>query len=136
MSERLFDLAPIAGLGDEWYTPEGLKKFFHLWDDPCLPGRDDGLERDWYDPCYVNPPYSDPLPWVQKAIHEARQGTRIVMLLRHDSSTRWWQLLHESGAFFFACIGRLHYGDTGKPANFPSVLVFIPASLPRQDDPR
>ena len=112
-------------MSDEWYTPADLLAFFKGWDDPALPGRTDGLTRAWNDPTYCNPPYSNPKPWVEKAIAEAQQGKRVAMLLRHDSSTEWWRLLHEAGAYFLAVIGRLHFSGGG-PANFASVLVLIP----------
>jgi len=114
---------------DEWKTPKGFLSFFEEWDDPCLPGRTDGLTRDWMDRTYCNPPYSNPLPWVKKAITESGKGKRIVMLLRHDSSTEWWRLLHENGAYFLAVIGRLHFDDAEGPANFASVLVMIPPCI-------
>ena len=109
---------------DEWMTPKALYRFFDGWDDPCLPDRLDGLMRPWGDPTFCNPPYSNPLPWVQKAIHEAGEGHRVVMLLKHDSSTEWWRLLHQAGAIFCPIIGRLHFSESG-PAAFPSVLVFL-----------
>lgn len=111
---------------DEWMTPDGLYSFFAGWDDPALPGKTDGLDREWGNPTYCNPPYSNPLPWVKKAIAESRKGKRVAMLLRHDSSTEWWRLLHEEGAYFMAVIGRLHFSGGG-PANFASVLVLLPA---------
>lgn len=109
---------------DEWRTPEDLYAFFADWDDPALPGRTDGLMREWGDPTYCNPPYSNPLPWVRKAISEARAGKRVLMLLNHDSSTEWWRELHEAGGTFCAIIGRLHFSGGG-PARSPSVLVFL-----------
>jgi hypothetical protein len=119
---------------DEWTTPIDLMCFFAEWDDPALPGRTDGLERDWGDPTYCNPPYSNPLPWVKKAITEARKGKRVAMLLRHDSSTEWWRLLHEEGAYFLPVIGRPHFSGSG-PANFASVLVLIPPSQSKEVKP-
>lgn len=113
-------------MSDEWMTPTGLMQFFREYDDPALPGKSDGLVREWKDPTYCNPPYSNPKPWVEKAIAESRKGKRIIMLLRHDSSTEWWRLLHEAGAYFMAVIGRLHFSEKAA-ANFPSVLVFIPS---------
>ena len=113
---------------DEWKTPADLLSFFRGWADPALPGRTDGLKREWGDPTYCNPPYSNPKPWVEKAIAESRKGKRVVMLLRHDSSTEWWRRLHEADAYFFACIGRLHFSGKG-PANFASVLVLLPGKV-------
>jgi len=109
---------------DEWFTPRTMLAFFEGWDDPCQPGKQDGLLRPWGDRTYVNPPYSRPLPWIQKAIIEAQQGKRVVMLLRHDSSTEWWRMLHEAGAHFFAYIGRMRFSESGH-APFPSVLVML-----------
>ena len=110
---------------DEWKTPQHLMAYFREWDDPCLPGKTDGLEREWQDPTYCNPPYSNPRPWVEKAIATAAKGRRVVMLLKHDSSTEWWRLLHEAGAMFCPIIGRLKFSESTTPANFPSVLVFM-----------
>lgn len=124
----------MSRVSDEWYTPASFLSFFAGWDDPALPGKDDGLIREWGDPTYCNPPYSDPLPWVKKAILEAGKGKRVVLLLRHDSSTEWWRLLHERSAFFLAVIGRLHFSGGGR-ANFASVLVLLPAVLAAQEKP-
>ena len=49
-------------MNDEWKTPEDFLAFFKGWDDPALPGRTDGLVREWGDPTYCNPPYSNPKP--------------------------------------------------------------------------
>ena len=117
-------------MSDEWYTPKELMQFFEGWDDPATPNRTDGLTRKWTDPTYVNPPYSNPLPWVEKAIEASRGGCRIAMLLKHDSSTKWWRLLHENGAYFFPLIGRLGFSENRQKANFPSVLVFLPRRHP------
>jgi len=111
---------------DEWKTPHELYRFFSHWDDPCLPGKTDGLQREWGPRVYVNPPYSNPLPWIRKAIDEAEDGKLIVLLLKHDSSTEWWRLLHQAGAVFCPVMGRLHFSEGG-PAPFPSVLVFLGA---------
>ena len=112
---------------DEWKTPSNLMNIFKDYDDPCLPDRNDGLTREWGDPTYCNPPYSNPKPWVEKAIAESIKGRRVIMLLKHDSSTEWWRLLHEAGAIFCPIIGRLNYSD-GKSAMFPSVLVLLPSA--------
>lgn len=116
--------------GDSWATDPWLYRIFDGWFDPCPLDPDfkiDGLELDWssYDKVFVNPPYSNPLPWVRKAISSRREGQVIVMLLRHDSSTQWWRELHEAGARFLAIIGRLQYGDGTGYSSSPSVLVVL-----------
>lgn len=115
----------MSKTSDDWMTPEALMAFFSDWDDPCPLRGTDGLVRDWGPRSFVNPPYSNPGPWVDKAIAEVARGKRVVLLIRHDSSTRAWQKLHQAGAMFAAVIGRLHFNDTKEYAPFPSVLVFL-----------
>lgn len=58
---------------DSYPTPTWLLNCFEGFFDPC-PLNDsptfDGLSIDWKKKTYVNPPYSNPLPWVKKAIRE------------------------------------------------------------------
>lgn len=112
---------------DQFPTDSFIMNVFEDWFDPC-PLNDnpiiDGLKIDWKDKTYVNPPYSSPKEWVIKAILEYKKGKRIVMLLKHDSSTEWYRLLHEAGARFSMINRRLQH-KTGKCSNFPSVLVFL-----------
>ena len=122
---------------DEHLTPSWLKDgLFAGWFDPCplwdsSEPKFDGLKIDWAaDRIFVNPPYSNPRPWVEKAIEAARAGKTVAMLLKHDTSTRWYSRLHEAGAHFLAIIGRLAF--TGSPAPFPSVLVVL-SNLARKE---
>lgn len=115
---------------DEYATPAWLYDgIFRGWFDPCplrsmSEDRTDGLSIEWKgDRIFINPPYSNPLPWVKQAIEEARKGKTVVLLLKHDSSTAWWRMLHEAGAHFLPVMGRLNFN--GKPAPFPSVLVVL-----------
>ncbi len=114
-------------MNDDYPTPEWLAKDFSGWDDPCpLHGVDgaDGLLREWRDPIFANIPYSDPMPWVEKAIAESRRGKRVVLLVRVDTSTRWWFKLVEAGARFAFFHGRISFNG-GKAPNFASALVFL-----------
>jgi hypothetical protein len=100
---------------------------FKEWFDPCPlnPNPElDGLSIDWKDRTFINPPYSKPFPWIEKAIQESKKGKRIVLLLKMNSSTSWFKRLQESGATFLWINGRLRF-HTGKPANFPSMLVLL-----------
>ena len=112
---------------DNYATDERIMQLFEDWFDPC-PLNDnpetDGLTIEWDDKTYVNPPYSKPLPWVLKAIEENKKGKLIVMLLRMDTSTKWFKDLQEAGAVFLWINGRLRFNNL-KPANFPSMLVIL-----------
>lgn len=115
---------------DNWRTPakayEALNAEFHFNDDPCpLMGKDaglDGLARPWGTSTFVNPPYSNPTPWCKKAYEESRQGKRIVMLLRGDTSTAWFHEWVLGKAEIRFVRGRLHFNDL-KPAPFPSIVA-------------
>ena len=113
--------------GDKYQTPDWLLQYFGDWFDPCpidWDGSTDGLSVEWPDKTYINPPYSNPYEWVKKGIAEAKKGKRIAMLLRVDTSTKWYALLIENGAHIFWCNQRLRFLE-GKPANFASMLVFL-----------
>lgn len=124
---------------DKYATDNWIRAMFPdgIWLDPCPidwqpDTHPDGLEIDWQHLCYihnlagvfVNPPYSNPLAWVQKAIQEWSNGCTVVMLLKHDSSTQWYRLLHEAGANFLMINRRLKHG-TGRSAAFPSLLAVL-----------
>ena len=115
---------------DEYSTPSWIKDgLFAGWFDPCPLGHGlaekDGLNSEWAgDRIFVNPPYSRPLPWIEKAIMESKKGKTVALLVKHDSSTRWWAKLHEAGAHFLPLLGRLHFNG-GAAAPFPSVLVIL-----------
>lgn len=99
-----------------------------LWFDPCPLDPNwtrNGLECAWLNRTFVNPPYSNPMPWIKKGIYlNETAGINVVFLLKHDSSTRWFALLQEAGAKFLMINGRLKY-NTGRSANFPSVLAVL-----------
>jgi len=119
---------------DNWITPNWIKEIFGEWFDPCPldpnPSKD-GLSMEWKDKTYVNPPYSSPLKWVEKAIEENKKGKTIALLLRVDTSTKWYFKLVESNAHILFVHKRLRFrnpnvnNDKGTPANFPSMLVIL-----------
>lgn len=113
---------------DNWATPrkvyEQLDQEFHFNDDPCPlnPEGNGGLDREWGTSTYVNPPYSKPAPWCQKAIEESRKGKTVVMLLRGDTSTIWFHEYVYGKAELRFVRGRLHFNEEG-PAKFPSLIA-------------
>lgn len=106
----------ILGIFEDWFDP---CPYNPNWSENCV----DGLKIDWVDKTFVNPPYSNPKPWVQKAILTHNLfGGRIAMLLKHDSSTEWYRLIHESGAKILLVNGRLKHQTTNSCA-FPSMIA-------------
>ena len=119
---------------DDWETPEWLMVHFKKHFDPCpAQASFDGLKIDWENPSYVNPPYSKPAEWVEKAIEQARKGVNVVMLLRVDPSTKWYRRLIEEDAYIAFFNKRIRFkGAKGSP-NFASMLVFLPAKRRQQE---
>lgn len=106
----------------EIYNPLDVE--FHFNDDPCPLLGDllhDGLARPWGTSTFMNPPYSDPLPWVRKAFEESQRGNTVVGLLRGDTSTEWfhtWVLPYAELRFIK---GRVNFGQG--PAPFASIIA-------------
>jgi hypothetical protein len=111
--------------GDSYATPKWLFELFKGWFDPCPLNFNpliDGLNIEWGKKTYVNPPYSEPLKWVEKAIIEKKKGKLIVMLLRADSSTKYFQKCQEEGEVLY--FGR-RIKFNGKTPYFASMLVIF-----------
>jgi len=76
--------------------------------------KDNGLsyKNSWEsDTFWCNPPYSKPLPWVQRAVAVtgndiARRG---VMLLKLDPSTRWYALVEDFAKHIVLLAPRLQF---------------------------
>lgn len=64
-----------------------------------LETRLDGLKLPWTKSCFLNSPYSDPLPWCEKLAYEMERGTleSALVLCKLDTSTQWWRLLAAVG---------------------------------------
>jgi hypothetical protein len=86
---------------DDWKTPlefyDKLDNIFHFDFDPCPYQHDmswDGLECEWGQVNFVNPPYSRKLKdaFVKRAVELSKKGRICVMLLPVSTSTK---LFHE-----------------------------------------
>jgi len=121
--------------GDNWSSPDWIFSLVGECFDPCpINGQfyANGLELDWHKlskdynhRIYVNPPYSKPHLWVDKAIKEHKKGCVVIMLLKHDSSTKWYAKLKEYGAHMLMPMGRLCFGGKKTGCAFPSLLVVL-----------
>lgn len=98
-----------------------------------------------HDYVWCNPPYSDPMPWVKKALEAQKGGLGVVMLLNQDTSVGWFKEAlkgvsevryitgqqKENGGY---SSGRLDFlDDDGKPAKGNNkaqfILVFNPFKI-------
>lgn len=95
-----------VSLTDAYCTPAWLTArlpLVHL--DPCSNPRStvraqyayqlphyDGLALPWAPSVFINWPYSDPMPWVDKLLAEiaAARVHYAIILPKHDHSTEWW----------------------------------------------
>jgi len=103
------------GPGDSWKTPpeifNNLNREFNFMADMAASHKNalctlhfteeqDSLSFDWAgEAClqsnrsryvWCNPPYSNPLPWVNKALESQKDGLGVVMLLNNDMSITWF----------------------------------------------
>lgn len=105
---------------DSWCTPKKITKRLPLVDlDPCSNSRstvkarrtfllsrgENGLLLPWTGlSVFVNPPYSDVLPWALKTV----EAETFCFLVNADPSTEWWRVLTSWGnhlLFFYDRIG-------------------------------
>ena len=125
-------------LSDTWCTPSWLAALLGEFDlDPCsnphshvtstrklsLEAGNDGLVDPWAGSVFVNPPYSNPLPWAQRLLFHTKPWAALVKL---DPTTQWWRVLTD-GATWAAFRRRLKFDRHDKAplsANFPSALVW------------
>ena len=118
-------------MNDQWQvndsspSPSWLLDLFNTFFDPC-PLNDkpefDGLTIPWKAYNYVNPPYSDKIPWIKKAIEEMKVGNTTVMLLPYVPDAVWYFDLIVPNAEILGFRGRLQL-DNGKHPRYGSMLV-------------
>ncbi len=113
---------------DNHKSPSWILDLFSGWFDPC-PLNDspeiDGLSIDWKDKTYVNPPYSKPKPWIEKAILENKKGKTIAMLLPVDTSTEWFRLLIEAKAHIMFPNERLRFSYMKTPSRWACMIIIL-----------
>lgn len=120
----------FSSASDEWATPaetfSALNSEFNFADDPCpLGGGVNGLMREWKSPCFVNPPYSEIGPWMEKAMIESKAGKTVVLLVPSRTDTRWWHDYAMKAREIRFIRGRLKFCGAKTGAPFPScVIVF------------
>ena len=72
-----------------------------------------------------------PLAWAEKAVNEYRLGINpIVLLVRHDHTTEWYETLYLAGAHFLPIMERVQFlkpdgTPNGDSPNFQSTLAIL-----------
>lgn len=129
---------PSWWTSDHWETPpkvmDVLVGEFGLFDlDPCCrretakapsfhTEEDSGLAYPWRGKVFLNPPYSKPTPWLEKAIDETKGGRAsiVVALLPVRTDTRWFHRLVLGCAEIRFVQGRIRWlGWQGTPIPAP-----------------
>ena len=127
--------------GDSWSTPgwlfDLLDNEFHFELDAAasldnfkcfkfFTAETNALTQDWskYGSVFCNPPYSDPMPWVKKAIEETGKDTHCVvaLLLPSDTSTRWFKEAFQHAAETRLIQPRIKFGGVSGSPRWGSVL--------------
>lgn len=83
-----------------------------------------GLLQPWRGNCWMNPPYGRGIgKWIEKAVAEAKNGSRVVCLLPARTDTAWWHgfVLPHGHVHFLR--GRVRFEGAKHPAPFPSAIV-------------
>jgi len=93
--------------------------------DPCPTNPlTDGLLTYWKKRNYCNPPYSEKIPWIKKAIDEQKKGNTTVMLLPAATDAIWYHDLVVPNAIILLLRGRLQL-DNGKHPRYGSILAIF-----------
>lgn len=129
---------------DCWATPPHIvqeleKEFgrFHL--DPCctektakapkfFTPRQNGLRQKWSGKVFLNPPYSNPGPWLEKACIEIRIGKvpLVVALIPASTDTGWFHDFVKDHATIRYIRGRIQFLDeNGNPGTSPRQPVLF-----------
>ena len=127
----------FKSLNQDWKTPKDflmkLEKEFGKLFDPCPSknytngGDINGLEMEWKDRNFVNPPYTSKEQnlWVKKGFEEWKKGKLVIFLIPARTDTRRFHdyLLPNAEIRFIK--GRLKFSEYKNPAPFPSMLCIL-----------
>lgn len=113
---------------DNWKTPADIYNFYidalGMFD-PCpFKSNFDGLEIEWKEKNFVNPPYSKISKFVDKGIEEHKKGKDVCFLIPARTDTKYFRKLVDYGCTIEFITGRLHFNNSNS-APFPSCYVFL-----------
>ncbi|MCK9326394.1 MAG: phage N-6-adenine-methyltransferase [Bacteroidales bacterium] len=115
----------------DWKTPKAVYQIldaeFSFDFDPCPDNpKFDGLNIEWGEVNYVNPPYGRELSkWVEKGYNEWLKGKTVVFLIPSRTDTICWHKFCMKATEIRFIQGRLKFDDCENPAPFPSCIVIF-----------
>lgn len=121
----------FTSLSMKWKTPRAVYQMldaeFCFDFDPCPVNPNfNGLEVDWKNRNYVNPPYGDDLPlWIEKGYIEHLKGKTVVFLIPSRTDTKYWHEYIMKADEIRFIKGRLKFNDRKGSAPFPSSIVIF-----------
>ena len=95
---------------DNWSTPSKLYYHYMInkYFDPCpLYSNFNGLEIEWKEKNFVNPPYSKIKEFVNKSIEEHKKGKEVILLIPARTDTKYFRKLVDYGSTIIFITG--HY---------------------------
>lgn len=114
---------------------EWMERTYGKFDfDPCPANPDfDGLSCDWGNNNYVNPPYNNLKPWLNKAITEWRKGKQVVFLMPNRIHSKYFlQAVHPwnypGGIELYVIPGGIKFKDYKVRAPFGMIYLLMPGS--------
>ena len=115
-----------------WKTPkyvyDYLDEEFRFVLDPCPPKpKFDGLEIEWSDMNFVNPPYSRSTigKWIKKGIEEQKKKHYSVFLIPSRTDVKWFYKMFEYATEIRFVVGIIKFVGAKSSAPFPSMIVFF-----------
>lgn len=115
----------FSSKSDHWKTPRKIYEYYkeHDFFDPCPYHADfDGLNIEWEEANFVNPPYSKIKEWVDKCIEEHKKGKVVILLIPARTDTKYFRKLVDYGCDIVFITGRLHFNESNS-APFPSCEI-------------
>lgn len=114
-----------------WKTPKDLykklNKEFKFDFDPCPEGHQDllcnGLDIEWGQSNFVNPPYNKIKYWIKKGYEEHKKGKTVVFLIPSRTCTTWWHDYVMKASEIRFIKGRLKFQGCKHNAPFPSCII-------------
>ncbi|WP_293056051.1 DNA N-6-adenine-methyltransferase [Okeania sp. SIO2B3] len=85
----------------------------NIWANQYFTVKTDGLTKDWVGKIYMNPPYSNPAPWVEKFFFEYEKGNMKegIGLLPASTDTRWFGEVWKRSRAICFWYGRIKFLD-------------------------